>query len=229
MSANEKEIFVRHFEEASNYIHRIGILPLASIIPDYPSLESITSKESWYSGTEQDPWSWRVRFPVEGKAAYGKFFRKKAVLISTEWFPWVHACLGLGIDAEKLYRDGMLSRTAWQLYQLINIDQGIDTRVLRERAQMKAKEDKKAFDQAVIELQDSLLIVISGVQERVNADGEPNGWNSTAYETATHWMSQHGLKAAECTKEEACNEIMARLQDNCSDKSIAFFKKVFQV
>ncbi|MCJ8012435.1 hypothetical protein MUG84_11895 [Paenibacillus sp. KQZ6P-2] len=221
----QNEVKVTYFEEAADYIERIGILPLASIIPDYPSLESITAKENWHSDTELDPWSWRVRFPLEGKAAYGKFFKKKAVLVSPEWFPWVHACLNIGTDTEKCYRDGLLSRTAWELYQLIDMDQGIDTRVLRERAHMKAKEDKKAFDNAVIELQDALLIVISGVKHKVNEDGEKNGWNSTVYETTTNWMRENGIKTVNVSKEEAHKELMSRLQDSCSDKAYAFFGK----
>ncbi|MEK4357967.1 hypothetical protein NYE48_12980 [Paenibacillus sp. FSL M7-1455] len=177
---------VNNYDEAVKLIEELGILPLASLIPDYPSLESVTPQTSWHSDTEQDPWKWRVRFPAEGKAAYGKFMKKKAVLVSPDWFPLVFNALRLGPSAEACYRDGLLSQAAWELYRLIEIEQGIDTRALRERAFMKAKEDKKAFDQAVVELQDALFIVISGVQAKVNADGEKNGWNSTAYETTTH-------------------------------------------
>ncbi|MEC0239645.1 hypothetical protein P4H66_07200 [Paenibacillus dokdonensis] len=221
------EVMIHHYEEAVEYIERVGILPLASLIPEYPSLESITPKDSWHSATEDDPWSWRTRFPLEGKAAYGKFFKKKAVLVSSEWFPWVYACLSMGTDAEKCYRDGLLSRTAWQLYQIIDIEQGIDTRVLRERALMKAKEDKKAFDQAIVELQESLFIVISGVKAKVNEMGEVNGWSSTSYETTENWMRQNGIKKINRTKEEAREELLARLGERSSDKALMFFKKTF--
>ncbi|GIP26008.1 hypothetical protein J23TS9_11380 [Paenibacillus sp. J23TS9] len=221
------EVMINHYEEAVEYIEQVGILPLASLIPDYPSLESITPKDSWHSDTEDDPWSWRTRFPLEGKAAYGKFFKKKAVFVSSEWFPWVYTCLSMGTDAEKCYRDGLLSRTAWQLYQLIDTEQGIDTRMLRERALMKAKEDKKAFDQAIIELQESLFIVISGVKAKVNEMGEVNGWSSTSYETAENWMRQNGIKKNNRTKEEAREELLTRLGERSSDKALMSFKKIF--
>ncbi|WP_339324990.1 hypothetical protein [Paenibacillus sp. FSL W8-0194] len=220
---------LENYDEAVELIEKAGILPLASLIPDYPSLESVTPRESWHSDTERDPWKWRVRFPAEGKAAYGKFIKKKAVLVSPDWFPLVHQALRLGKSAEGCYKDGLLSRTAWELYQLIEIEQGIDTRVLRERAHMKAKEDKKAFDQAVVELQDALFIVISGVKAKVNADGESNGWNSTAYETTANWMRVNGIMESGLSKEEARAELIRRLRDRCSGKSLAFFEKLFQV
>ncbi|MBE9918287.1 hypothetical protein G8C92_30270 [Paenibacillus donghaensis] len=226
--ANQGEAIVRNYDEAAEYIMRIGILPLASCIPEFPSLESITRKESWHSGEEDDPWTWRTRFPYEGKAGYGKFMKKKAFLISAEWFPLVYACLGMGRDAENCYQDGLLSKTAWELYQLIDIDQGIDTRALRERAHMKAVEDKKAFDRAVLELQETMLIVISGVKTKVNEAGEANGWSSTAYETTEHWMKQNGIGKAPCSKQEAGQQLLARLQDNCSSRAFAYFKKQFQ-
>lgn len=222
----EEHVLLNHYEEAAEYIEKIGILPLASLIPDYPSLDRITPKDSWHSGTERDPWGWRTRFPLEGKAAYGKFFRKKAVLISAEWFPWVYACLRLGADADQCYKNGLLSPTAWQLYQLIEIEQGIDTRVLRDRAQMKAKEDKKAFDQAVAELQGAMLVVISGVKPKVDEQGEINGWSSTSYETTAHWMGRSGIKDISRTKSEARDELLSRLQPRCSEKAISSFRKI---
>ncbi|MDR9855285.1 hypothetical protein RJP21_16840 [Paenibacillus sp. VCA1] len=219
---------ITSFDEAAELIGQLGILPLASLIPDYPSLESVTPRANWHSDTEQDPWRWRVRFPAEGKAAYGKFMKKKAVLVSPEWFPLVYHALRLGQNAETCFKDGLLSRTAWELYQLIEIEQGIDTRVLRERAFMKGKEDKKAFDQAVIELQDAMFIVISGVKAKVNAAGEKNGWSSTSYETAANWMRQNGIKESSLSKQDARSELMRRLRERCSGKTLAYFEKIFQ-
>ena len=68
---------VHTYEEAAAYIREIGILPLATCIPEYPSLESITEKAHWYSGSELDPWGWRNRFAIEGVAAYGKFMKRR--------------------------------------------------------------------------------------------------------------------------------------------------------
>lgn len=58
-------------------VAKIGILPLATLIPEHPSLNGLTKAENWHTGSELDPWSWRVRFPGEGLAGYGKFVKKK--------------------------------------------------------------------------------------------------------------------------------------------------------
>lgn len=80
-----------------------------------------------------------------------------------------------------------------------------------------------------MELQDALFIVISGVKAKVNADGESNGWNSTAYETTANWMRVNGIMESGLSKEEARAELIRRLRDRCSGKSLAFFEKLFQV
>ncbi|MFK9090851.1 hypothetical protein [Bacillus salipaludis] len=122
------------YEEAIEVIEGIGLLPLAKLVPDYPSLDSITSKEQWYSGSELDPWMWRAEFPVDGVAAYGKFIKKKSVLISRELLPLVRIVLGSQQPLEKRYDDGLVSREALELYWLIHEEPGIDTRVLRLKA-----------------------------------------------------------------------------------------------
>jgi hypothetical protein len=65
-------------------IEEFGVLPLAPLIPEFPSLNSITAPESWHSDTEFDPW---INFSAEGVAAYGKFIKKKSVFISRQMFP----------------------------------------------------------------------------------------------------------------------------------------------
>lgn len=68
---------VTTFEETAEIIAKLGILPLATLIPEHPSLNGLTKPENWHTGSELDPWSWRVRFPGEGLAGYGKFVKKK--------------------------------------------------------------------------------------------------------------------------------------------------------
>lgn len=65
------------FEDAAELVAHIGILPLAPLIPEHPSLKSLTREEDWHTDTELDPWQWRVRFPGEGQATYGKFLKKR--------------------------------------------------------------------------------------------------------------------------------------------------------
>lgn len=216
---------VTTFEEAAEIIAKLGIVPLAQLIPEHPSINGLTKPENWHTGSEQDPWGWRVRFPVEGLAGYGKFIKKKAVLISSEWFPVFVAAIGSTRTLEERYNNGLSSRESVTLLQIIRDNQGIDTRRLRVLGEMKAKEQKTAFDNALTELQGSLDIVISGIQGRFNEMGETNGWSSTAFETASHWMDQNGITSFDGSREEAILWLHSKMDGSWSPAAIAWINK----
>ncbi|NQX47632.1 hypothetical protein HQN87_20115 [Paenibacillus tritici] len=207
-------------------VGRLGIVPLASLIPEHPSVNGLTLAENWHTDTELDPWGWRVRFPGEGLAGYGKFIKKKAVLVSRGWLPAYLAAAGPQQSLEERYESGLATREALTLLQIIRANEGIETRQLRSIADMKAKEKKTAFDNAVTELQGSLDIVISGVKQRLNADGEPNGWNSTSFETAGHWMKEAGIQPFEGTREEAVTWLRSGMDGSWAPEAIAWISKV---
>ncbi|QUL58265.1 hypothetical protein KDC22_17915 [Paenibacillus tritici] len=214
-------------------VGRLGIVPLASLIPEHPSVNGLTLAENWHTDTELDPWGWRVRFPGEGLAGYGKFIKKKAVLVSRGWLPAYLAAAGPQRSLEERYESGLATREALTLLQIIRAKEGIETRQLRSMADqlrsmadMKAKEKKTAFDNAVTELQGSMDIVISGVKQRLNADGEPNGWNSTSFETAGHWMKEAGIQPFEGTREEAVAWLRSGMDGSWAPEAIAWISKV---
>lgn len=221
----EQQGIITTYEQAGEVIDRLGILPLAALIPDHPSLNGITKAENWHTDSELDPWAWRVRFPGEGQAGYGKFMKKKAVLVSREWFPAFVAAAGSLQELEERYQNGLATREAVTLLQIIRDNQGIGTRELRAFAEMKAKEKKTPFDNAVTELQGMLDIVISGVKERHNAEGEKNGWNSTSFETAGHWMEQHGLTPFTGSREEAIIWLKSQMEGVWAPTAMAWIGK----
>ncbi|MFF2907745.1 hypothetical protein [Paenibacillus sp. NPDC057934] len=225
MENNVVQSIITTFEDAADLLEKVGILPLATLIPDHPSLNGVTKTENWHSDTELDPWKWRVKFPGEGLAGYGKFIKKKAVLVSREWFPAYVAAAGSSLPLEERYNDGLASREVLKLLQIIREEQGIETRKLRADAEMKAKENKTPFDNAVTELQGSLDIVISGVKERVNAEGEQNGWNSTSYETVAHWMEENGITPFNGNREEAIQWLHSRMAEVWTPSAIAWMNK----
>ncbi|WP_410511386.1 hypothetical protein PaeBR_14965 [Paenibacillus sp. BR2-3] len=219
--------YITTFEEATKIISEIGILPLAPLLPDHPSLSGLTKPENWHTGSEFDPWLWRARFPGEGIAAYGKFIKKKAILVSREWFPVYVAALGSDLPLEERYNNGLSSREALTLLAIIREQEGIETRKLRAEAEMKAKEKKTAFDHAVTELQGSLDIVISGVKERQNAEGEKNGWNSTSFETVSHWMEESGISPFPGTREDATEWLKSEMDKGWSAAAKSWIVKAW--
>jgi len=219
---------IRTYEEAVKVIKEVGLLPLSPLFPHYPSLDSITSKEHWYSGSELDPWLWRAQFPVDGVAAYGKFIKKKSVLISREILPLVREVLGSPKSVSERYHDGLVSREAFELFTLISEEEGIDTRVLRVKAGMKDKEKKKPFDQALLELQGSMDIVVSGTKEKTNESGEKNGWSSTSFETLDYWSRNNHLNLGKIEMDEAKEELKNHFVKIGSPESMRVLGKVFK-
>lgn len=217
---------VSSYEEAVEIIRSVGILPLADLIPDHPSLCSITKDSDWHSGTEMDPWLWRVRFPGDGVAAYGKFFKKKAIFIASEIVPLVKAIVGSETEMRTRYTDGALSSAALRVYELIKEQPGIDTRTLRAQSGLKATDQKKEYDQAITDLQASMDIVISGVKERLNSDGDKNGWNSTSFETTSYWLEQLGIDSAHESKADAKEKLQAWLEPRYNPASLKYISKL---
>jgi hypothetical protein len=216
------------YGEAVQVIKEIGFLPLSPLIPHYPSLDSITSKEQWYSGSDDDPWMWRARFPVDGVAAYGKFIKKKSVLISCDLLPFVWKIMGSEETVAKRYHDGLVSREALELFTLISEDEGIDTRILRAKAGMKDKEKKKPFDHALLELQGSMDIVVSGTKEKTNLSGEKNGWSSTSFQTLAFWSENNQVNQRKIDMEEAKQELKNHFVKIGSPESMKVLGKVFK-
>ncbi|MDR7076915.1 hypothetical protein J2Y03_001938 [Neobacillus niacini] len=223
-----KEYKVNTYEEAISVIQEIGFLPLAQLIPNYPSLDSITTKEHWHTGSEMDPWLWRAKFPGDGVATYGKFVKKKSVLISSEMLPLIRAILGSPLSVNERYRDGIMSREAVELYAQISENEGIDTRVLRVRAGMKDKDMKKPFDNALLELQGSMDIVVSGTKAKTNEAGEKNGWSSTSFETMEYWAEKNKISETTVEIDDAKMELRDHFTSFCSPETIKAFNKIFK-
>lgn len=224
-----KDYQIQTYQEAIEVIKEIGFLPLAGLIPGYPSLDSITSKDQWYTGSEFDPWMWRAKFPGDGVAAYGKFVKKKSVLISKELLPFVRAVLGSNLSLKQRYDDGIVSREALELFTVINEEEGIDTRVLRVKSGMKEKEKKKQFDQALLELQSSMDIVVSGTKEKTDLAGEKNGWSSMAFETINFWAKNNDLALENMEMDEAKSELKNHFESICDPESLKAINKLFKL
>ncbi|MNI19930.1 hypothetical protein D3C73_733820 [compost metagenome] len=172
---------------------------------------------------------WRDRFAGEGIAAYGRFFAKKPVLIAASWFPLIKNIIEEPYTVEERYEDGLLPKSAVELYQAVAAKEGIDVKELRAQIGMKSKESKSEFDRILIDLQSMANIVIAGISERLNENGVKNGWNSTCYMTADHWMKLHGLETNLLPTPEAKAALRSLLQERCEEKALAYFYKIFKL
>lgn len=216
---------VKTYEEASRAVEQLGILPLSAWIPDHPSLDSITEPAAWHTGADTDPWHWRDRFASEGVAAYGRFLGSRPILIARDVFPLVRCLLASPHTVEERYEAGLLARSTMQVYEVIQHSHVVEVRGLRKLAGMQDKADKNAFDRALIELQNSADIVISGVAENRNDQGHTSGWNGACYMLAERWMEEHDIAPLQLAPAEARTRLFAWLKPRWQEPAVAYLQK----
>ena len=219
------QLIVKTFREASQVVEQVGILPLSGCIPVHPSLESITDPATWITGTDADPWHWRVRFASEGIAVYGRFIGSQPVLISREVFPLVKCVLTPPQTVEECYAAGLLASSSVRIYKILQQNRGIEVRALRKLAGMQDKADKNAFDHAIIDLQNTASIVISGAAENRNEQGKKIGWNGTCHMLAEDWMEEHGVKPLQLSPVDAKTQLFAWLKPRWEEKAVLYLQK----
>ncbi|HKV58041.1 MAG TPA: hypothetical protein VJO32_07155 [Ktedonobacteraceae bacterium] len=213
------------YQEACDVVEHLGILPLSSFIPGHPSLVSITRPDAWHTGMDSDPWLWRDRFAIEGVAAYGRFLGDKPLLISREIFSIVHCLLAQAEMVEERYAAGLLAKSTLRIYNCIRENDDIDVRTLRKLTGMQHSSDKSAFDRSLNELQNTAEVVISGISERLNPQGNKSGWNSTCYLLADTWMERHGIVNAQRSSEKAKTKLYAWIEQRWEASAVQYLKK----
>jgi hypothetical protein len=216
---------VTTYEEASSAVEHLGLLPLSGFIPGHPSLESITEPGAWHTGADTDPWHWRDRFASEGVAAYGRFLGSRPILIAHGVFPLVKCLLASAHTVNERYAAGLLTRSTVQLYEIIQRHPGIEVRMLRKLAAMQDKADKRAFDHALIDLQNRADIVISGVAENRTEQGTKSGWNGTCYMLAEGWMEEHGITPLQLAPTDAWTQLSAWLEPRWEEQAVWYVQK----
>jgi len=216
---------VKTYEEARQAIEHLGLLPVSGFLPDHPSLDSITDPAAWHTGTETDPWLWRARFASEGSAAYGRFLGARPLLIAQDVFPLVKCLLASPQTVQERYADGLMARSTVRIYEIIEQHHGIEVRALRKLADMQGKTDKQIFDHALIALQNTADIVISGVAENRTNQGTKSGWNGSCYMLAEQWMHEHGIQPLQLSPADAKTQLFTRLTPLWEEKAIGYLQK----
>jgi hypothetical protein len=184
----------------------------------------------WHTGDpETDPWEWRMRVLDERKdIAYAKLFFKKSGYITEEWMPYFLAVRRGNTSFDEAYRNGRISQTAKRIYETILESGTLPVHAIKQLAGF-GKEDKSAFDGALVELQMKLYLTMCGRQQKISQKGEQYGWSSTVFcTTETYWGEEMVNKAAKMDKNEAVRKIIDRIRalnpDSDEKKLIKFIQ-----
>jgi len=83
------DIFITSYEDLRSAVREFGFLPFfPCAVPGF-SIEEHVAGDLWYDAADRDwkVWNWKGPLINDLNCAYGKFFGKKAVYVSREWFP----------------------------------------------------------------------------------------------------------------------------------------------
>ena len=167
--------------ELTDYINRVGFLPLfKNGIPGF-SVEEHTAPEYWWSGDkERDPWEWRGIIAAQGEIAYGKFFDKKAGFISKDWLPVFANARRNGYDFDSLWEEGLAPVREKRVMDAVLTEGEIFSNELRCKAGF-SKGGEKNFEGVMTALQMQTYLCVRDFRQRLNKKGAPYGWALAVY------------------------------------------------
>lgn len=173
-------------------INKYGFLPYFRNSIEGFSIEEHIEPRYWF-GDEEGAWEWKGLVIQKTGCAYGKFFERKAVYISKEWFPdFANYCRD-GYDFDALYDDGLARHTDKVLYDLLDKNAPIISKELKKIGDYR-KGGNKGFDTSITRLQEQCYVIISNFLYMTDKHGQPYGWGVAEYSTPEKFMGEDFTK-----------------------------------
>ena len=114
-------------------------------------------------------WGWKDEMLDKRQWYYGKILRGKATMIALEMVPYYYALSENYGDPEKdylqLYDDGLLSREAKMIYEILLKEGPLDTVNMRQLVHMTGKASNSPFERALVALQRDFKILPVGIAQ----------------------------------------------------------------
>jgi len=182
----------------------------------------------WHTGDpDTDPWEWRIRVLEErDDIAYAKLFFKKSGYITRDWYHYFLAARRSGHSFKEAYDDGNMSHFSKRIYDVVYEHGFIPSHTVKQLAGF-TKEEKSAFDRALIELQMGMFLTMCGSQQKISQKGDEYSWASGVFCTTERFFGEEMIdKSAKINAEDACaaiKEQVLRLNPAAEDKKIMKF------
>lgn len=183
---NINDIYISTIEDLKEAVQGLGFLPyFANSIPGF-SIEEHVDPEVWF-GDEPGTWEWKGPVINDLNCAYGKFFDKKAVYISRDWFPDFANYRRNGYDFDARYEDGLASYKDKILYELVEENGPVVSKHLKALGNYR-KGGSKGFDTQITRLQSQGYVLISDFVYMVDKKGNEYGWGVAEYATPEQFL-----------------------------------------
>ena len=224
------ELTVKSKQDMIDAVRQYGFIPLfANSISGF-SIEEHAVPEVWYSegSSEWKVWEWKGPVIRECGCAYGKFFEKKAVFISREWFPDFANYRRDGYDFDARWDDGLAFRGDKDLYELLAAHAPILSKALKNIGDYR-KGGRTGFDTVMTRLQAQGYVLISDFVYERNRKGEAYGWGIAQYSTPESFFGPAFRRTVyERTPAESFERIFTHLQKLLPQADEAAIRKILQ-
>lgn len=203
------DFIISSMKELMDLITEMGFVPFFKNDIEGFSIEEHIAPERWYGGSDSfwDAWEWKGPVIRQLGCAYGKFLRNKAMYVSKEWFPDFANYRRDGYDFDARYDDGLASFYDKELYELIDANEPILSRTLKQVGNY-GKNGRKGFDGMITRLQKQCYVIISDFRYSSDKFGNRYGWGIAEYSTPEKFF---GKKFTDNVYKYAPEESYARI------------------
>lgn len=179
---------IRSKEDIIKAIEKFGFLPyFANSIEGFSIQEHIQPKY-WFGSTE-GAWEWKGPIIRETNCAYGKFFERKAVYVSREWFADLANYRRDGYDFDARFDDGLAPLRDKELFDLITANEPVLSKDLKHIGDY-VKGGKKGFESVITKLQEQCYVLISDFVYERDSKGNAYGWGVAEYSTPEVFLGE---------------------------------------
>lgn len=189
------DIYITSYNDLKQAVQELGFLPFFTCsVPGF-SIEEHVAEDLWYSASEGwQVWDWKGPLINDLNCGYGKFFDKKAVYISRDWFPDFANYRRDGYDFDARFEDGLASYKDRTLYDLVEQNGPVLSKQLKALGNFR-KGGNKGFDTCITRLQVQGYVIISDFVYMVDKKGNEYGWGVAEYSTPEQFMGPDFAKA----------------------------------
>ncbi len=177
---------IRSKSDLEKAIEKYGFLPYFRNPIESFSLEEHIRPEYWF-GECEGAWEWKGPVIRDTGCGYGKFFDKKAVFVSREFFPDLANFRRDGYDLDARYEDGLARHSDKVLYDIISEN----CPVISKQAKVLGNYGKngvKGFESGITRLQEQCYVIISDFVYMTDKNGRQYGWGVAEYSTPESFM-----------------------------------------
>ena len=218
-------------EDALAFVEERGFVyfwPIKGI--QLPSLWKAVAGNRPVADAHDDPghvtWGWKDEMLDKRRWYYAKVLRGRAMMISHAVVPFFYALSenygDPDIDYLQLYEDGLLSREAKVIYEVLLREGPLDTVTMRRKIHMTGKASNSPFDRGLVSLQRDFKILPIGI-------ARVGGWRySFIYDHVHRYYPELPAKAHPISRRTARRELVSLYFDSVGMAAESDARKLFQ-